>query len=74
LVSTEPFQVWTLAVNQYQEATLNCTDGNKTLLTFQKIERTDFPLSKITLYAAPDECLGGLVVTSSPCGMLTSEY
>jgi hypothetical protein len=37
-------------------------------LVRQNIPYTDFPLEKITLYAALDECLVGLVV------MLTSEY
>jgi hypothetical protein len=67
-VANEPFQVWILTVNEHRQARLTCNDGNNTLLTFQKIEYTDFPLSEITLYASQDDYLGGRVV------MLTSEY
>jgi hypothetical protein len=67
-VACEPFQVWELAVNEKREAILTCTDGNETVLARQEIPYTDFPLTSITMYAAMDECLGGLVV------MLTSEY
>ena len=49
-------------------AVLTCTDGNEKLLARQEIPYTDFPLPSITLYAALDESLGGLVV------MLPSEY
>ena len=68
VVAAEPFQVWILTVNEHRQATLTCNDGNNTLLTFQKIDYTNFPLSEITLYASQDEYLGGRVV------MLTSEY
>ena len=67
-VAAEPFQVWTLSVNEKHEAILTCTDGNKTELVRQDIPGTDFPLASITLYAAQDDYLGGRVV------MLTSEY
>ena len=67
-VAGEPFQVWTLNVNEKHEAVLICTDGNKTELVRQDIPGTDFPLASITLYASQDDYLGGRVV------MLTSEY
>ena len=67
-VAAEPFQVWTLSVNEKHEAILTCTDGDKTELVRQDIPGTDFPLTSITLYASQDDYLGGRVV------MLTSEY
>jgi len=67
-VAAEPFQVWTLSVNEKHAAILICTDGNNTELVRQDIPSTDFPLSSITLYASQDDYLGGRVV------MLTSEY
>ena len=67
-VAAEPFQVWTLSVNEKHEAILTCTDGDKTELVHQDIPATDFPLASITLYASQDDYLGGRVV------MLTSEY
>ncbi len=67
-VATEVFQVWSLEVNEKHAAALACTDGNNHTLVRQEIPYTDFPLSSITLYAAQDDYLGGLVV------MLTSEY
>jgi hypothetical protein len=67
-VAAEEFQFWKLTVNEKREATLTCSDGNNKELVRQDIPYTDFPLNAITLYAALDEYLGGLVV------MLTSEY
>ena len=67
-VAAEEFQFWTLTLNDKQAAVLTCTDGNNKELVRQEISYTDFPLNSISLYAALDECLGGLVV------MLTSEY
>ena len=67
-VVAEEFQFWTLTVNEKQAGVLTCTDGNNKELVRQEIPYTDFPLNSISLYAALDECLGGLVV------MLTSEY
>lgn len=67
-VAAEVFQVWTLTVNEKHAAVLICTDGDDKQLARQAIEYTTFPLNSITLYAALDEYLGGLVV------MLTSEY
>jgi len=48
-VASEPFQVWTLTVND-QQAVLLCTDGNEHELVRQEIPYTDFLLSEITLY------------------------
>ena len=67
-VAAEPFQVWKLTVNEKQQATLVCTDGNEHILAQQEIPYTSFPLAEITLYAEPSDYLGGRVV------MLTSEY
>ena len=67
-VAAEPFQVWTLSVNEKHEAILSCTDGNNAELVRLDIPSTDFPLASITLYASQDDYLGGRVV------MLTSEY
>jgi len=67
-VAAEEFQFWKLAMGEKREAVLTCTDGNDKELVRQEIPYTDFPLNTITLYAALDEGLDGLVV------MLTSEY
>ncbi len=67
-VAAEPFQVWTLTVNEQKQAALVCTDGNETVLVRQDIPYSDFPLSEITLYAEQSDYLSGRVV------MLTSEY
>ncbi len=67
-VAAEEFQFWKLDVNEKHAAVLICTDGNEKQLVRQEIPSTDFPLNSISLYAAQDESLGGLVV------MLTSEY
>ena len=67
-VAAEPFQVWKLTVNEKQQATLVCTDGNEHILAQQEIPYTSFPLAEITLYAEQSDYLGGRVV------MLTSEY
>ena len=67
-VAAEPFQVWKLVVNEKQQATLTCTDGNEHILVQQEIPFTSFPLSEISLYAEQSDYLAGRVV------MLTSEY
>lgn len=50
-INREPFQVWTLTVNQSKEAVLTCVrdTGAKPLAT-QRIGYTDFPLPEIKLY------------------------
>jgi hypothetical protein len=49
-VSCEPFQMWTLKVENRQ-AVLTCGDGDDTPpFVTQKIPYTDFPLDEITLY------------------------
>jgi hypothetical protein len=68
LVAAEPFQYWKLAVNEKNQATLTCTDGNENALVRQDIPYSDFPLSEITLYAEQSDYLAGLVL------MLPSEY
>lgn len=68
VVAAEVFQVWQLTVDEKRAAVLTCTGDNNKELARQEIPFTSFPLSSITLYAAQDDYLGGLVV------MLTSEY
>ncbi|HEY9598449.1 MAG TPA: DUF6011 domain-containing protein [Cyanophyceae cyanobacterium] len=62
-IKREPFQVWTITVNQKKEAVLTCVrdTGAKPLAT-QRIEYTDFPLPEMKFYL----CDGTL--------MLPSEY
>jgi hypothetical protein len=49
-VAGEGFQVWKLQVNPDQSAVLTCEDGNGHAVFSKRIEYTDFPLEKITLY------------------------
>lgn len=49
-VKAEPFQVWTLTVNEDQTANLEATDGNRKKLAQQHFDFTDFPLPKIRFY------------------------
>jgi hypothetical protein len=51
-VAAEEFQVWTLAVQPDQTATLTCDDGNDTVVFSKEIPYTDFPLETIKLYFA----------------------
>jgi hypothetical protein len=49
-IRREPFQVWSLKVENRQ-GVLTCGDGNYTPpLVTQKIPYTDFPMEEITLY------------------------
>ena len=65
-VKAEPFQAWTLAVNDDQSAIARATDGNENLIYTQAIKWTDFSLDNIKLYAAKEEDY--LII------MLPSEY
>jgi len=49
-VAREEFQVWKLAVNSDQTASLSCEDGNDRVIITKKIEYTDFPLNEIVFY------------------------
>lgn len=49
-VAGEEFQVWRLAVNADQTATLTCDDGNDRVVFTKQIEYTDFPLPEIRFY------------------------
>ena len=52
-VAREPFQVWTLKVNEDRTAVAECWDdtpGESNRLARQEIEYTDFPLEEIRLY------------------------
>lgn len=49
-VAAETFQVWKLAVNADQTATLTCEDGNDNAVFTKAIASTDFPLAEITLW------------------------
>jgi hypothetical protein len=48
-VKAQPFQVWTLTVNN-ERGLVICTDGNDNELARQEIGYTDFPLEEIKLY------------------------
>jgi len=49
-VAAEEFQVWKLAVNADQTATLTCEDGNSNVVCTKRIPFTDFPPEGITLW------------------------
>jgi hypothetical protein len=49
-VAKEPFQFWTLTVNDDRSAVLTCTDGNYGDVYRQAFAYTDFPLEKISLW------------------------
>jgi hypothetical protein len=49
-VAAEPFQVWTLKVQEDRTASLVCGDGNDNIVCTKHIEFTDFPIDKITLW------------------------
>ena len=49
-VATEEFQVWTLTVNADRTAALTCEDGNDKTVFSKRIDYTDFPAERITLW------------------------
>lgn len=49
-VKNEPFQVWRLKKQSDDTWLLSCEDGNKNLITEQRIEFSDFPLEEITIW------------------------
>ncbi len=49
-VSSQPFQMWILNVDNQQAAKLVCEDGNYNQVYEKLIEYTDFPLTEIKLY------------------------
>ena len=49
-IAAEEFQVWRLAVNPDQTATLTCDDGNGRIVFDKLLDYTDFPLAEIRLY------------------------
>ena len=49
-VAAEEFQVWTLTVNDDRTARLTCEDGNGKTVFAKRIEFTDFPAERITLW------------------------
>lgn len=49
-VSEEPFQVWSLRVDDDKSALLTGDDGNGNEIASQSIPFTDFPLNEIRLY------------------------
>lgn len=57
LVSTEAFQVWTLAVRPDHSATLTCEDGNGNKVLTQELDYTDFPLAEVELYVTDSTIL-----------------
>ena len=46
----QPFQVWTLKVEEDRSALLTATDGNGAGLYKQRLDFTDFPLPQIELW------------------------
>ena len=53
-VAAEEFQVWKLAVNADNSATLVCENGNYKTVYSKEIPFTDFPAEGITLWFAND--------------------
>ena len=49
-VRNEPFQVWRLKKQSDETWLLTCEDGNKNIVTEQRIEFSDFPLDEITIW------------------------
>ena len=49
-VRNEPFQVWKLQKHADDSWVLSCEDGNKNLITEQKVEFSDFPLDEIIIW------------------------
>jgi len=49
-VAAEEFQVWTLTVKDDHTAALTCGDGNGKTVFEKRIEYTDFPAERITLW------------------------
>ncbi len=57
-VKAEPFQVWTLRVQDNRKGTITCDDGNGKVLYRQDLDYTDFPLPEVKLYCCADGMLG----------------
>jgi hypothetical protein len=51
-VAAEGFQVWKLAVQPDNTATLTCEDGSHNSVYTQKLEFADFPVCGVTLWFA----------------------
>lgn len=49
-IGNQPFQVWTLTVNENGSAVLRAEDGNDSHLYSETLSYTDFPKSGITLW------------------------
>lgn len=65
-VDAEDFQVWTL--RRFKDrAVVKCSDGNYNTVATQRIEYTDFPRPRFSLWAVRNN-IGGVTV------MLPSEY
>lgn len=54
-VKKEPFQVWRLMVHKDNSATITGEDGNGNVIYTQYIEKTDFPLDSIDIWAGQEE-------------------
>lgn len=46
----EPFQVWSLGVNEDKSAVVICTNGNNKILKQQDIPFTDFEAEEVTVW------------------------
>lgn len=53
----QEFQLWTLTVNDDFSADLVSTDGNGSVVSTERIEFTDFPLSRIKFYVTDNTIL-----------------
>lgn len=69
-ISTEPFQVWNLRIDENHRATLCCEDGNNTILLTKAIPFTDFPLREIDIWVEYGEIEGAY----KPILLLSSEH
>ena len=69
-ISTEPFQVWNLRIDENYHATLYCEDGNDNGLFTKAISFTDFPLQEISIWVEYGEIEG----TYKPILLLPSEH
>jgi hypothetical protein len=56
-IAREPFQLWTLTVNDDLSADIACTDGNGTVISTERIACTDFPLPEVKFYVTNNTIL-----------------
>ena len=49
-LENEPFQWWTLTLNEDRQGEVTCDDGDGNIVATHLLDTVDFPLEKITLY------------------------